>query len=96
MSFTYNPIDNYCFSCPKDVSVAVQNDLAITPSRMAEMVDSGIPVSTSNLNGTFFDGVNNPSWDMPIDLKRGVDVAAVWNAQKSARKNISNNVQVKD
>lgn len=43
-----------------------------------------------------FDGVNNPSWDLPIDQKRGVDVAEVWQAQRTARKVITSKVVVKN
>lgn len=85
-----------CVSLDDKQLIPVQNDLALTPSKMAELVDQGIPVSASQLNGEFFDGVSNPSWDVSIDLKRGVDVAEVWQAQKSARSNITSNVQTKD
>lgn len=76
--------------------IIVQPNLAITPSRMAELVDQGIPVSSSIISGMAFDGVNNPSWDLPIDQKRGVDVAEVWQAQRSARKIITSKVVVKN
>lgn len=76
-------------------TIPVQSDLAITPSKMAQLVDQGIPVSSSLLSGVFNDGVENPSWDLPIDQKRGVDVAEVWQAQRTARKNITNNVKLK-
>ena len=82
-------------SLPVSQSVPTENNLAITPAVMAEMVDRGVPVSSQSLSGSFFDGVENPSWDIPIDLKRGVDVAEVWCAQKSARKNITSHVELK-
>lgn len=85
-----------CVSLDDKQLIPVQNNLALTPSKMAEFVDQGIPVSASQLNGDFFDGVSNPSWDVSIDLKRGVDVAEVWQAQKTARFNITSNVQTKD
>lgn len=78
---------------PSEQSVPTQPDLAITPAVMAEMVDSGIPVSSQSISGVFDDGVPNPSWDIPIDLKRGVDVAEVWQAQRDARSHVVNGVQ---
>lgn len=80
---------------PSKVPIVVQPDLAITPSRMASLVDEGIPVSSSLFSGFFNDGVDNPSWDLPIDQRRGVDVAEVWNAERSARLNITNKFELK-
>lgn len=61
--------------------------LSVSPSQMAQMSEKGIPI-TAQMADTFFDGVSNPSFDMPIEDLRGVDVNAVWNAQKDARKRI--------
>lgn len=76
----------------QDLHIPVQDNLAITPSKMAELVDQGIPVSASLLSGVADDGIANPSWDLPIDQRRGVDVAEVWCAQRSARENITSKV----
>lgn len=83
-------------SISSNVVIPVQPNLAITPSQMAVLVDDGIPVSSSLLSGSFNDGVSNPSWDIPIDLRRGVDVAEVWNAQRSSRNNITSKVTSKE
>lgn len=74
------------------VDIPVQSNLAITPAKMAELVDSGIPVSSSILGASHFDGVSNPSWDLPIDQIRGVDIAQVWQTQLDSRKSITKNV----
>lgn len=84
------------YSPSQNSEIVVQPNLAITPAKMAELVDSGIPVSSSLLSGNFNDGVTNPSWDIPIDERRGVDVAQVWNAQRQSRKNITHNVITKE
>ncbi|UPW41252.1 hypothetical protein [Sigmofec virus UA08Rod_4687] len=96
MSFQikYRKFGKTCTLSPKP-NLPVYENLAITPSKMAQLVDEGIPVSSSVMSGVAFDGVSNPSWDVPIERLRGVDVAAVWNAQKSARKNITNGVSLK-
>lgn len=77
-------------------TIDVIPNLAITPSKMAELVDQGIPVSSSMLSGMAYDGVDNPSWDIPVDQKRGVDIAEVWQVQKTARKNITSKVVSKN
>lgn len=90
----------YCHfgrSCRLDSNlvIPVQDGLAITPSRMAELVEQGIPVSSSVLSAGADDGVSNPSWDIPIDQKRGVDVATVWESQQTSRKHITSKFTVK-
>ena len=71
-----------CVSLDDKQIIPVQNNLALTPSKMAEFVDQGIPVSASQLNGDFFDGVSNPSWDVSIDLKRVVDLVVGLNRRR--------------
>lgn len=91
MSFKRNIPDNHCFNCPSECEINTQSGLAITPARMAEMVNQGIPVSTDNASGQFYDGVPMPSFDIPVDQKRGVDMAQIWQAQQSARSHIVTN-----
>lgn len=57
---------------------SVQPGLALTPSQIHKMSEKGIPVTTQNLDGMFDDGVTRPSWDVPLDQQRGVDVATMW------------------
>lgn len=63
--------------------------LSVSPSQMAKMAERGIPISAQS-SDAFFDGVSNPSFDIPIEDRRGIDVNAVWNAQQDARKRIIN------
>ena len=63
--------------------------LAVTPSQMARMTAQGIPIS-SQLAENFVDGTSNPSFDIPIEQRRGIDVVQVWEAQKDARLKIIN------
>jgi hypothetical protein len=37
-----------------------------------------------------FDGEVNPSWTVPIERDRGVDVADVWQAQQESRSKLRN------
>lgn len=96
MSFTCSKPTFKIYSPSQKCTIPTQENLAITPARMAEMVDNGIPVSSNVLSGNYDDGVPSPAWDIPIDRKRGVDVAEVWNAQKDARKTITSNVVSKE
>lgn len=54
---------------------------------MARMVDKGIAVSSIN-DSIFYDGEVNPSFDVPIEEQRGVDIVDAWNASRTARKRI--------
>lgn len=96
MSFTRSKPIFKTYSPSQKCTIPTQENLAITPARMAEMVDNGIPVSSNVLSGNYDDGVPSPAWDIPIDRKRGVDVAEVWQAQKTARKTITSNVVTKE
>lgn len=78
----------------------VQNDLSYTPSQMMEMSEKGIAVSNNNVNpDNFFDG-NPPerqSFEMPLHMLRGVDIADCWQAEtsikKKAKKGLKNDIK---
>ncbi|MCM1356619.1 MAG: hypothetical protein NC212_09485 [Staphylococcus sp.] len=70
-----------------DAFEKVTPGLSVSPSQMARMAEKGIPI-TAQMSETFFDGTTNPSFDIPIEDRRGIDVNAVWEAQKTARKRI--------
>ncbi|UPW41281.1 hypothetical protein [Sigmofec virus UA08Rod_4411] len=97
MSFNskYRTFGKVC-SLSSSVDIPVIPNLSVTPSQMAEMVSHGIPVSSQILGAPMFDGVSNPSWDLPIDQRRGVDIASVWQAQRESRSNITSKVVNKD
>lgn len=83
MKFQRNRNHNRIFANPKrhEGEAVVQNDLAVTPTRMYEMMQQGIPISTQNLSDEmFYDGDTNPSFDLPLDMQRGIDVADCWEA----------------
>lgn len=77
-----------------------QNGLAYTPAQMMAAADMGVPISTHNLpDNLFFDGVQGDlSFDIPIDMKRGVDIADCWEssrtAKKKAKKGLKNDIRV--
>lgn len=61
--------------------------LSVTPSQIAKMSEKGIPVSTPTAE-QFFDGTFNPSFDIPIEDRRGTDINDVWTASKEAKARI--------
>lgn len=77
--------------------VSPQNGLAYTPHEMLASAERGVPISTLTMSPDLFnDGNVNPSFDVPIDRLRGVDVADCWQAsetaKKKARKGLKNDI----
>lgn len=62
----------------------VQNGLAVTPSDVLRMAEQGIPAS-AQMNSSFIDGSANPGWDVPLEERRGVDIAQMWQFSKDAK-----------
>lgn len=65
----------------------VQSGLSVTPSEMMKLAERGIPVSSQSLS-SFYDGESNPSWDMPLEQRRGIDMAALWQEGKDIRQKL--------
>lgn len=59
----------------------VRNGLTTTPAQMLSLAQDGIPIA-SQCETTFHDGVENPSWDVPLESTRGVDIADLWTARQ--------------
>ncbi|MBQ8501022.1 MAG: hypothetical protein IJ494_01775 [Bacteroides sp.] len=62
----------------KENELPVYGNLVVTPSKMLEMSEKGIPISSQNMAFQPSDGEQNPSWDLPLDRLRGVDPAEMW------------------
>lgn len=74
----------------------VQSDLAYTPSQMMKLTERGIPVSAATVSEElYFEGVpmSQGSFDLPLDMRRGVDVADCWQASESVRKKAKSGLQ---
>lgn len=68
----------------RDDETIVENGLSTTPAQMRQLTEQGIPVSGDALGLMFDDGVkDNPQ--LPLAERRGIELADLWNAQKSAR-----------
>lgn len=68
--------------------IPVQNGLALTPTEMMRLAQKGVPISAQN-EQNFFDGVDNPTWDVAPEKMRGVDPADLWQLQKTSRKKVT-------
>lgn len=77
---TYEP-KHECYQTTKQ-------GLSMSPADISRAVSRGVAVSSQLNEELFFDGDDNPTFDVPIERQRGVDVADVWQAQQSARKKI--------
>ena len=70
-------------------NLKVVGGLAVTPAQMLDLTQRGIAISASN-NMQYVEGSEDPSFDLPIDARRGVDVNDVWDAQSTARRKLLN------
>ena len=71
----------------------VQSGLSLTPAEMWHMAEQGKPITSGMLSDDYFDD-GLPSKDLkfddgvPLERKRGIDVADVWQQSMSAKKKI--------
>lgn len=69
----------------------VRHGLSVPPSKMIQMAEQGVSISTTNAT-QFYDGSDNPSFDLPLDVQRGIDVATLWEEQRSIKSKMANNL----
>lgn len=67
-------------------------NLAVTPGQMFEMAAHGVPISLQNA-ANFTDGEVNPSWDVPAEKVRGIDMADLWNLEQSSREKLKKGIK---
>lgn len=87
--FTYNSCNNKIeqpFHTPVLGVIPVKQNQALTPAQIADYTAKGIAVSSSQ-NLFFDEGVPNPG-PLPLEQRRGIDVAEVWNASKTSSKKL--------
>lgn len=92
--FTYNSCSNKVvqpFHTPVIGVVPVKQNQALTPAQIADYTAKGIAVSSSQ-NLVFDEGVPNPA-PLPLEQRRGIDVADVWNASKTASKKLKSAIK---
>lgn len=71
--------------CEPVENCRVKAGLAYSPAMVMEATEQGIAVSGMNIDSMFYDGTDNPSYDLAADQRRGVDANDVWNAARDAR-----------
>lgn len=66
----------------------VINGLAMTPSQMQELAVQGVPINNQTLAAYYDDGYSSLSFEMPLDLQRGIDVAQLWEEKQRIGKKV--------
>lgn len=72
-----------------------ETDPQIVPHAAFDLADldqmrkQGVGISTSNAENLYYDGDVNCSFDVPLDMQRGVDINDLWNADQSTRRRMS-------
>lgn len=65
----------------------VQSNLAYTPADMLTMASRGVPIQSYMLPDDSIDmGQSKASFDIPLEHKRSVDVAALWQASQTIKR----------
>lgn len=72
-------------SCKRHLGeTIVQNGLAVTPSDVLRMAEQGIPAS-AQMNSQMIDGHSGSDWNVPLEERRGVDIAQMWQESRDIR-----------
>lgn len=75
-------------SCKRKSGEAiVQNGLAITPARVLQMAEQGVAAS-AQMNAQMIEGHTGTDWNVPLEERRGIDIATMWQESLTARKKI--------
>lgn len=77
-----------CPSAGFNHSSPTKQGLSYTPAELMDLSRKGIPV-TAVSSESYFDGEANPSFDLPVDMCRGVDIVDCWVAQSDSRSKLS-------
>lgn len=91
LGYSIPELDAHPIHRPVDGAVPVKQNQALTPSQIADYTAKGIAVSSSQ-NLVFDEGVPNPG-PVPLEQRRGIDVADVWNASKIASKKLKSAIK---
>lgn len=91
MKEKFKTTQRLCTCIPSRTFLRTRQGLAYTPSEMLSLAERGIPVNQANVGeNNFYDGEINPSWSVPIERDRGVDIADVWQMQMESRSKMRN------
>lgn len=73
-----------------DTDLPLAIGLAYTPADMYRLTENGLPVSSDNFTGQFYDGAHNIDWQPEIDRLRGIDPATIWQQEQTSKKKLRN------
>lgn len=76
-----------------DDEPVVQNDLAVTPSQMMELTQKGYSITSQNLR--MLDAIDPADKDfyVPLQYRRGIDIADISEASQEVRKKMKKAVK---
>lgn len=78
-------------SCKRqDYEQDVVSGLAITPARMQALTRDGVPINTQANAATFDDGYRTLEYEPAADLRRGVDMAELWEQGRDIKDKMKN------
>lgn len=91
LGYSIPELDAHPIHRPFEGVITVKQNQALTPAQIADYTAKGIAVSSSQ-NLVFDDGVPNPG-PVPLEQRRGIDVADVWNSSKTASKKLKSAIK---
>lgn len=68
----------------------VQNDLAVTPTQMADLASKGVPIAPQNLGLGYQEGVSSLDYQPPLEHIRGIDIAELWESREQVKDKVRN------
>lgn len=69
--------------------VVVNPNLAYDLSALDEMRRRGVPISVSNSESLYYDGITDATFEVPLESQRGVDINQLWLATKKVNRNLT-------
>lgn len=101
MKNVFKPISHYKPECivRECNDRIVQNGLALTPAQVMDMVNSGIPISNSNLKVLETYKTTDGDYSVPMEFRRGADMADMWQHRQdviaSSKQAVNNHIRSK-
>lgn len=66
----------------------VQNGLSVTPQRMLDMAERGIPISSQISGAVYDEGVSALDFEPPLECRRGIDLGDLYEARESLKSKV--------
>lgn len=69
--------------------VVVNPHLAFDLADLDQMRRQGKPISVTNAESLYYDGSESCTFDLPMDMQRGVDINDMWNRSRDVHSRLS-------